>query len=138
MGGLGPIAGQNHHFRNYAPRRIPYAVKRYIDETARLYAVLDRQLADREFIAGPYTIVDMATYPWVVPHADQEQDLDDFRNVKRWFETVADRPATQRAYKKGRAVNPNPTVTEEARRFLFGQSARTIDAQPGTRSEHAG
>ena len=138
MGGLGPMAGQNHHFRNYAPQRIPYAVKRYIDETARLYAVLDQRLADREFIAGPYTIADMATYPWVVPHADQEQDLDDFRNVKRWFESVADRPATQRDYGKGRAINPNPTVSEEARRFLFGQSARTVGARPETCSVHAG
>lgn len=137
MGGLGPMAGQTHHFRNYAPERVPYAIKRYVDETARLYAVLDRQLADREFVAGSYTIADMAIYPWVVSHADQDQNLDDFRNIKRWFETIADRSGTQRAYDNGRAINSNPALSEEARRFLFGQSARTIDAEPATRSVHA-
>lgn len=124
MGGLGPMAGQNHHFSAYAPEKIPYAIDRYVDETARLYGVLDRRLADRPFIAGDdYTIADMASYPWIVPHERQGQDLDSFPNLKRWFETVAERPATQRAYQRGKALNTVPTVTEEARAILFGQGA---------------
>ncbi len=126
MGGLGPMAGQNHHFRNYAPEKIPYAIERYVKETARLYGVLNKRLADREFVAGDgYTIADMASYPWIVPHERQGQDLEDFPNLKRWFQDVAERPATLRAYKKGKALNSNPTVTEEAKAILFGQTAPT-------------
>jgi len=99
MGGLGPMAGQNHHFSIYAPERIPYATDRYVKETARLYGVLDRRLADRAFVAGPdYGIADMAIYPWIVPWRAQQQDLSAFPNLHRWFETIAARPATQRAY----------------------------------------
>jgi GST-like protein len=105
MGGLGPMAGQNHHFA-MAPEKIPYAIDRYVKETARLYGVLDRRLADREFIAGAYSIADMACYPWIVPHERQSQTLDDFRNVKRWFETITGRPAVERAYHKALGVNP--------------------------------
>lgn len=124
MAGLGPMAGQNHHFSLYAPERIAYAIDRYVRETARLYGVLDRQLADREFIAGEvYTIADMASYPWIVPHQAQGQDLADFPNLKRWFETVAARPATERAYRRGKALNNVPTVTEESKAILFGQDA---------------
>lgn len=129
MGGLGPMAGQNHHFSAYAPEKIPYAIERYVSETARLYGVLDRRLADRAFIAGEaYTIADMASYPWIVPHRRQGQDLADFPNLKRWFETVAARPATSRAYAKGRALNVTPTVTEEAKAILFGQTAASSKA----------
>lgn len=98
MGGLGPMAGQNHHFSLYAPEKIPYAIERYTKETTRLYSVLDQHLADKEFIAGDYSIADMACYPWIVPYAQQGQNLDDFPALKRWFNTISARPAVQRAY----------------------------------------
>ena len=98
VGGLGPIAGQNGHFRVYAPTEIPYAVERYTKEVNRLYGVLDKRLADREFIAGNYSIPDMACYPWIVPYKPQGQDLNDFPHLKRWFGRVAARPATLRTY----------------------------------------
>ena len=127
MGGLGPMAGQNHHFSQYAPEKIPYAIERYVKETSRLYAVLDKRLADREFVAGAYSIADMASYPWVVPHERQGQKLEDFPNLKRWFEAIKSRPATVRAYELGPKYNPNPGIrTEEEKRLLFGQSAATI------------
>ena len=127
VGGLGPMAGQNHHFSRYAPEKIPYAIDRYVKETNRLYGVLNTRLADREFIAGSYSIADMAAYPWIVPHEAQGQNLDDFPHVLRWFETIKVRPATLRAYERGAAINANPTVNEESRKILFGQTARTID-----------
>ena len=126
VGGLGPMAGQNHHFTQYAPEPIPYAIERYVSETARLYSVMDKRLADRAFMAGDYSIADMAIYPWIVPHKRQRQDLDDFANVKRWYQAIAHRPGTVRAYAKGRSINTAPTVTEEARKFLFGQDAHTV------------
>jgi GST-like protein len=107
MGGLGPMAGQNHHFSRFAPEKIPYAIKRYVDETARLYGVLDRRLADRPFVAGEeYSIADMAIYPWTVPHEWQGQDLADFPNVQRWFNAIKARPATVRAYEWTARINP--------------------------------
>lgn len=107
MGGLGPMAGQNHHFNVFAPEKIPYAMKRYIDETARLYGVLDKRLADRAFVAGEaYSIADMAIYPWVVPYQRQSQNLDDFPNLKRWFLAIQARPATERAYAWVERINP--------------------------------
>ena len=126
MGGLGPMAGQNHHFTQYAPEKIPYAMERYVKETGRLYGVLNKRLADREFVAGAYSIADMASYPWIVPYERQQQNLDDFPNLKRWFETIAARPAVQRAYARAQEVNPTgqPTVTDESRKLLFGQTAR--------------
>jgi len=127
MGGLGPMAGQNHHFVQYAPESLPYAIERYVKETARLYAVLDKRLADRDFIAGPdYSIADMACYPWVVPHARQRQNLDDFPNLKRWFEAIQQRPATQRAYALAANINTAPSVSDESRQILFGQDATTV------------
>jgi GST-like protein len=126
MGGLGPMAGQNHHFTQYAPAKLPYAIDRYVNETARLYAVLDNRLANREFVAGDYSIADMAAYPWIVPHQRQQQDLNDFPNVKRWFETIQARPAVIRAYEKGKAINTKPTVDDESRKILFGQNATTV------------
>jgi GST-like protein len=125
MGGLGPMAGQNHHFNRYAPEQIPYAQKRYIDETNRLYGVLDRQLAGKPFVGGEdYSIADMAIYPWIVPYEAQSQNLDDFAHVKRWFDAVAARPATVRAYAKGEDVRPgNPVMTDEQKKVLFGQTA---------------
>jgi len=127
MGGLGPMAGQNHHFGHYAPAKLPYAVDRYVNETNRLYGVMNKRLADREFIAGPaYTIADMASYPWIVPHERQGQKLADFPHLKRWFDAIAARPATQRAYERGKAINTAQTVDEEARKILFGQTAATV------------
>lgn len=121
MGGLGPMAGQNHHFGQYAPEKIEYAIKRYVKETARLYGVLDRRLENREFIVNDYSIADMACYPWVVPHERQQQDLNDFPNLKRWFDTIAARPATQRAYALVEQVNPGqPPNNDEAKKILFG------------------
>ncbi|TAG00826.1 MAG: thiol:disulfide oxidoreductase [Betaproteobacteria bacterium] len=121
MGGLGPMAGQNHHFNLYAPEKIPYAINRYVSETARLYGVLDKRLADREFLAGAYSIADMASYPWIVPYERQGMSLDDFPNLKRWFETIKARPATIRAYEVAKNINTQPSVnSDEARRLLFG------------------
>lgn len=128
MGGLGPMAGQNHHFVKYAPEQIPYAMERYIKETSRLYAVLDRRLSDREFVAGEYSIADMASYPWIVPHQRQQQNLDDFPNLKRWFEMIRARPAVVRAYEKGTKISAKPVVDDDARKFLFGQTADTVRA----------
>ena len=124
MGGLGPMAGQNHHFVQYAPERIPYAMERYIKETNRLYGVLNKRLADREFIAGAYSIADMACYPWIVPHERQQQDINQFPHLKRWFEIIAARPAVQRAYELVQKVNVAPTVTKESQGLLFGQVAK--------------
>jgi len=112
MGGLGPMAGQNHHFRNYAQEKLQYAIDRY------------------EFIAGDYSIADMACYPWVVPYKNQGQDIEQFPHVKRWLETIKVRPATERAYAKAKEVNPNfgqPSIrTEEERKILFGQTASVV------------
>jgi GSH-dependent disulfide-bond oxidoreductase len=121
MGGLGPMAGQNHHFTQYAPEKIPYAIDRYKNETARLYGVMDKRLADREFLAGAYSIADMASYPWVVPYERQGMNLDDFPNLKRWFEAIKARPATVRAYDVAKSINTQPSVnSDEAKRLLFG------------------
>jgi GSH-dependent disulfide-bond oxidoreductase len=125
MGGLGPMAGQNHHFSQYAPEKILYAIERYVKETNRLYGVLDKRLADREFVAGDYSIADMASYPWVVPYERQGQRLDEFPNLKRWFETIRARPAVTRAYELAKKINVQPTVSEESKSILFGQTAAT-------------
>jgi GSH-dependent disulfide-bond oxidoreductase len=122
MAGLGPMLGQNNHFAHYAPEKIPYAIERYVKETTRLYRVLDTRLADRDFVAGAYSIADMACHPWIVSHARQSQKLEDFPHLKRWFETIGARPAVQRAYALAETVNTAPTVTDEARKVLFGQT----------------
>ena len=125
MGGLGPMAGQNHHFSQYAPEKIPYAIDRYVKETNRLYGVLDRQLAQHAFVAGDYSIADMACYPWIVPHDRQGQKLEDFPHVQRWFEAMRSRPAVIRAYAWGDKIR-NEGMTEEARKNLFGQTAASV------------
>jgi GSH-dependent disulfide-bond oxidoreductase len=104
VGGLGPMLGQNHHFNQYAPEKIPYAIQRYIKETERLYGVLDKQLQDREYIVGEYSIADMAVYPWTVAHKSQEIDLNNFPNVKRWFKSMQNRPAVKRAYAQAETI----------------------------------
>jgi len=126
MGGLGPMLGQNHHFRNYSDEKLTYAINRYVKETERLYGVLDERLADREFAASEYSIADMACYPWIVLHERQGQNLDDFPNLKRWFETIQRREAVQRAYALAKTINPAPPgMTEEAKKILFGQGRRS-------------
>ena len=124
MAGLGPMAGQNGHFKNYAPEKIPYAIDRYVKETERLYGVFDERLAGRDFIAGEYSIADIACYPWIVPHERHGQHLDEFPNLKRWFRAIGQRPAVQRAYLIANKINTKPTVTEESKSVLFGQGRR--------------
>lgn len=129
MGGLGPMAGQNHHFRNYSNEKIAYAIERYTKETNRLYGVLNKRLADRAFVAGAdYSIADMASYPWIVSHERQGQDLNDFPHLKRWFETIRARPATIAAYDLVQTVNPaaGKPMTEEEKKVLFGQTAAVV------------
>jgi GST-like protein len=123
VGGLGPMAGQAHHFRAYAPEVVPYGIKRYTDECNRLYGVLDRRLADRDYVAGEYSIADMAIWPWIVPHERQGQDLRQFPNVAAWFERVRLRPAVERAY----AIGQDLHADADAYRFLYGQTARSAE-----------
>jgi len=125
VGGLGPMTGQNHHFMQYAPEKIPYAIDRYVKETARLYRVMDTRLADRPYLAGDYSIADIACYPWVVPHEKQGMNLDDFPNLKKWFATIAKRPSVERAYAVAKQIQTRP-LDGEARRILFGHGS---DAQ---------
>ncbi len=126
MGGLGPMLGQNHHFNLYAPEKIPYAIDRYVNETSRLYQVLDNRLADREYVAGPYSIADMASYPWIVPWKRQQQDIEKFPNLKRWFEAIRARPAVVKAYEISKSVNTQRVVDADAMKLLFGQTAQTV------------
>ena len=98
MGGLGPMLGQAHHFRRFAPEQLPYAIKRYTDETARLYGVLNKRLGEAEYLAGDYSIADIASYPWIARHEWQGQKLEDFPNLKRWYEANAARPAVKRGF----------------------------------------
>lgn len=123
MGGLGPMLGQNHHFNHYAPEKIPYAIERYVKETARLYGVLNKRLKGRKFICGDeYTIADMACYPWILPDR-QGQNIADFPELARWHAAIKARPATTKAYARSKEVNPNPPsqLTDEQRKVLFGQ-----------------
>ena len=128
VGGLGPMAGQNHHFALYAPEKIPYALDRYVKETNRLYGVLDKRLVHHEFLAGDYSIADMAAYPWIVPHKRQSQDLDDFVHLKRWFEAIKARPGTIRAYEAGKAIQMRrpEELTPEEKGMLFGQDSSVV------------
>lgn len=123
MGGLGPMAGQNHYFVQYASQSIPYAMDRYVNETNRLYGVLDKRLAERDYIAGDYSIADMAAYPWIVPHRRQKQNLDEFPHLKRWFGAIGARPAVKRAYERAREINRQPVVSDKSKAVLFGQTA---------------
>lgn len=126
VGGLGPMAGQNHHFVQYAPERFAYATKRYVNETNRLYGVLNKRLANRDYIAGDYSIADMAAYPWIVPHKRQQQNLSQFPHLKRWFETIRARPPVMRAYDRAREVNKQPVVSDKSKAVLFGQNASCV------------
>ncbi len=125
MGGLGPMAGQAHHFVQYAPEQVPYAINRYVNETNRLYGVLDTRLDGRDWVADSYSIADIAIYPWIVPHERQRQSLSDFPNLERWFYSMQARPAVIAAYEKGKPWSSRPAVTEEGKKLLFGQTAAT-------------
>ena len=130
MGGLGPMSGQNNHFKNYAVEKLQYAIDRYLNEVNRLYGVMNKRLAGRDYLAGDYSIADMASYPWVVPWERQGQNIDDFPHLKRWLKAIEARPATQRAYAKAKEVNPNlgGIRTPEERAILFGQTAASVSA----------
>ncbi|MEO5725767.1 MAG: glutathione S-transferase N-terminal domain-containing protein, partial [Byssovorax sp.] len=118
MGGLGPMAGQAHHFRQYAPEKLPYAIDRYTKEVNRLYGVMDKRLADREYLAGAYSIADMAAWPWVVPWANQGQQIEEFPNLQRWFEAVKARPAVERGFAAGKELRSTAPMDEEAKKVL--------------------
>lgn len=121
MGGLGPMLGQAHHFRIYAPEKVEYAIQRYTNEAQRLYGVMDRRLAEVAYFAGDYSIADMAIYPWTRSHANQGIDLAAFPNVSHWYEAIGARPAVQRALKV-LADRRKPQLTDKDRANLFGQS----------------
>jgi GST-like protein len=130
VGGLGPMAGQAHHFRAFANEVVPYGIKRYTDECNRLYGVLERQLTTHEYVAGDYSIADMAIWPWIVPHARQGQDLAQFPQLARWFALMKSRPAVGRAYARGHERHADA----EAYRYLYGQTAASVAAAtPGVR-----
>jgi GST-like protein len=127
MGGLGPMAGQAHHFRQYAPEKIPYAIERYTNECNRLYGVMNKRLADRPFLAGDYSIADIASVGWTRSYQNQGQDLEEFPNLKRWFETIMARPAVIAGIEVGRAERERAASLaddKEAQKVLFGQRAR--------------
>jgi len=133
MGGLGPMAGQATHFNVYAPQftaveRLTYGQERYTNEVNRLFGVLDKRLTDREFIAGAYSIADMAIWPWVVPYKNLQQDLDTFPRLRRWFrDTMGQRPAVRKGKDVGAELRRPQTVhSNEERRILFGQTAATV------------
>ncbi len=123
MGGLGPMLGQNLHFSAYAPEPIPYAIERYENETERLYRVLDTRLADRPYLAGTYSIADMASYPWIIRLEREQPRLARFANLRRWVESIGQRRAVIRAYQVGQSINTAPTVTDESKALLLGQAA---------------
>ena len=124
MGGVGPMAGQAHHFLKYAPERIPYAMDRYRNEVSRLYGVLNRRLADRDYVAGPYSIADMAIWPWAQGWEAQEQDIAEFPHMKAWLDRIWARPAVQTGRKLGEEKRMNLADDKEAQKVLFGQKAR--------------
>jgi GST-like protein len=128
MGGLGPMSGQNNHFSNYAVEKIPYAMARYRDEVNRLYGVMNKRLASNDYLAGEYSIADIACYPWVVPYERQGQKIEEFPNLKRWFDAIKARPAVVRAYELAPRINPHPPGirTAEERAILFGQTAKSV------------
>jgi GST-like protein len=122
MGGIGPMLGQAHHFLIYAPEKIPYAIERYSNEANRLYGVLDRQLAGRDIVAGEYSIADIAIWPWLRSWERQGVNLPDYKNVQRWFDTMAARPAVQRGIKVLSDRNRSGPVDAKTREMLFGKT----------------
>ncbi len=128
MGGIGPMLGQAHHFRQYAPEKIQYAIDRYTNEAKRLYGVVNRRLADREFIAGDYSIADMAIYPWLQPYERQGQNIEDFPHIKRWFATLAARPAVQKGMQVLADKRRTGPMDEKAREVMFGKTQYQVRA----------
>lgn len=129
MGGLGPMSGQNNHFRRFAPEKIPYALDRYHKEVNRLYGVMDRRLSDRPFLAGEYSIADISSYPWATQYERQGQNIEEFPHLKRWIEEIATRPAVIRAYELIKKVNPEQgrQRTPEELAILLGQTAKSVE-----------
>jgi GSH-dependent disulfide-bond oxidoreductase len=130
VGGLGPMAGQAHHFRAFAPEQVPYGIRRYTEEVNRLYGVLDRALTGNEWLAGEYSIADMACYPWIVPYERQGQRLEEFPEVKRWYDAMTARPAVQR----GLAQGHERAADAVGHTFLYGQTAAKVNARERERS----
>ena len=129
MCGLGPMAGQAHHFRQYAPIKIKYAIKRYTDEVNRLYGVMNKQLKKNEFLAGRYSIADMACWGWIIPWKNQGQKISDFPHLKRWFEQVGQRPAVIKGFAAGKEMrkqllSENTKEAKKAKSILFNQRSR--------------
>ncbi len=126
VGGLGPMAGQAHHFRQYAPEKVEYGINRYTNEVNRLYGVMNRRLENHDYLAGDYSIADMAAIGWVIPHERQGQNLDDFPHLKRWYQTVKARPAVIKGIDVGKdhSARTNLADDKEAQKILFGQTAR--------------
>ena len=124
VGGLGPMAGHAHHFRQYAPEKIAYGIDRYTNEVHRLYGVMNKRLGSVEYLAGDYSIADMASIGWVVPHENQGQDLAEFPNLKRWFEAVKSRPAVAAGLAVGQEHRSNLANDKDAQKVLFGQRAK--------------
>ncbi len=129
MSGLGPMSGQANHFVVYASEKIPYGIERYTKEVLRLYGVLDRRLAEREFLAGEYSIADIACYPWVTSCERLNLDVSPFKNMQRWIGTVGARPAVQRGLKVG--ADLRAPMDDEAKKVLFGQGPETQGTRPG-------
>ena len=125
-GGLGPMAGQLSHFVNYAKDPVPYAHDRYANEYDRLLAVMDVRLRDRDFLAGEYSIADIAAFPWVMPYKSYGQDLDRFENLRRWFDEIKNRPAVQRGVDVGKDWRRDEAKNERARALMFGQNSATV------------
>lgn len=125
-GGLGPMAGQLSHFVNYVLEDQPYAHKRYFNEYDRLLAVMDVRLRDREFLAGEYSIADIASFPWVIPYRRFGNDLDKFPNLRRWFDSLKERPAVQRGVDVGKGWLRNEATNERARKLMFEQNSETV------------
>ena len=122
VGGLGPMAA--HHFRQYAPEKIEYGINRYTNEVNRLYGVMNKRLAENDYLGGEYSIADMAAIGWVRPYKNQGQDLDDFPHLKRWFEAIMARPAVEKALAVGEEYRANLADDKDAQKVLFGQKAR--------------
>ncbi|WP_119459515.1 glutathione binding-like protein [Rhodospirillaceae bacterium SYSU D60014] len=120
MGGVGPMLGQAHHFRQYAPEKIDYAIQRYTKEAGRLYGVIDRRLKDHDYLAGDYSIADIASFPWLRSHKNQGQNLEDYPNLKRWFDAIAARPAVQRGLQVLSDRSRSGPMGEKEREMLFG------------------
>ena len=126
MGGLGPMSGQANHFRNYAPEKLQYGIDRYTNEVNRLYGVLDKRLAGREFICGAFSIADCASWPWILSHERIGQNLAEFPNLRRWYDALKERPAVRRGIDVGKELRTPGTMDEQAKKILFGQTAKSV------------